>query len=72
MGKKITLSNTLLITLDSSKTGVTLLLSYDNNMLYLPLPGESKNMAASDSINKDKVIIVPAKKKETAPGRVNK
>jgi len=71
MGKKTTLSNTLLISMDSRKTGVTGLLSYDKNMLYLPLPDESKNIATSNSIQEDKVIIVPAKKNETAPERVN-
>ena len=70
MGKKIRLTTTLLIAMDSKGTRVTSLLPYDNNMLYLPLPDESECMAVSDSIDKDIIYIAPLEEKEARTGRV--
>ena len=50
MGKKIRLTTTLLIAMDSKGTRVTSLLPYDNNMLYLPLDKLSTPGAGGGSV----------------------
>ena len=70
MGKKIRLTTTLLIAMDSKGTRVTSLLPYDNNMLYLPLPDASECMAVRDSIDIDIIYIAPLEEKEARTGRV--
>jgi len=70
MGKKIRLTTTLLITMDSKGPRVTSLLPYDNNMLYLPLPDASEYMAVSDSIDEDIIYIAPLEEEEARTGRV--
>jgi hypothetical protein len=57
--------------MDYKEERVKSLLSYDNNMLYLPLPDTSV-MADSDSVDKDIIYIAPLEEKKAGTGRVNR
>ena len=67
MGKEIRLTNTMLITFDYQGKGVTSLLPYDDNMLYLPLPDTSA-MGDSDSSDNDIIYIAPLEEKKARTG----
>ena len=71
MGKQIRITNTMLITFDYQGKGVTSLLPYDDNMLYLPLPDTSA-VGDSDSLNKDIIYIAPLEEKDPRTGPVHR
>ena len=53
------------------RTDVVEQLSYDNNMMYLPLPETSECMSGSTSLDKNNIVIAPGKNQETRPGHIN-
>ena len=71
MDNRITNAEIVLIAMDPKRTYVVEQLSYDNNMLYLPLPEPSECMSGSNSLDKNNIVIAPGKNKETRPGNIN-
>ena len=71
MDNKITGAKTVLIAMDPRRIHVVGQLSYDNSMLYLPLPEPPECISASTSLDKDNIVIAPGKNKETQPGHIN-
>ena len=68
MDIKITSAKTVLLAMDPRRTQVVGQLSYDNSMLYLPLPEPSECMSTSTSLNNNNIVIAPGENKETRPG----
>ena len=68
MDNKITGAKTVLLAMDPRRTQVVGQLSYDNSMLYLPLPEPPECISTSTSLDKNKIVIAPEKDKETRPG----
>ena len=71
MNNRITGAKTVLIAMDPGRTYVVEQLSYDNNMLYLPLPEPSECISAGTSLDKNNIVIAPRKNQETRPGHIN-
>ena len=71
MDNKTIGTKTVLIAMDPGRTHVVEQLSYDNSMLYLPLPEPSECISASTSLDKNNIVIAPGKNKETRPGQIN-
>jgi len=71
MNNRITGAKTVLIAMDPGRTYVVEQLSYDNNMLYLPLPEPSECISAGTSLDKNNIVIAPGKNKETRSGHLN-
>jgi len=53
MDNRITGAKTVLIAMDPGRIHVVEQLSYDNNMLYLPLPEPSECMSGSTSLDRE-------------------
>lgn len=62
MGIKVTLTDTAQIAMDSMGTGAAILLPYDNNMLYLPLPDAPAYPGTDDFTGGDETDISAEKK----------
>ena len=71
MDNRIIGAKTVLIAMDPGRIHVVEQLSYDNNMLYLPLPEPPECISASTSLDKDNIVIAPGKNKETRSGHIN-
>lgn len=71
MDNRITNAKIVLIAMDPKRTYVVEQLSYDNNMLYLPLPEPSECMSGSNSLKENNIVIAPIKNQETRPTHIN-
>ena len=71
MDNRITGAKIFQIAMDPKRIHVVEQLSYDNNMLYLPLPEPSECLSGSTSLDKNNIVIVPIKNQETRPGHWN-
>lgn len=71
MDNRITGAKTVLIAMDPGRIHVVEQLSYDNNMLYLPLPEPSECMSGSNSLKENNIVIAPIKNQETRPAHIN-
>ncbi|MFW2365876.1 MAG: hypothetical protein ACN4GW_05635 [Desulforhopalus sp.] len=71
MDNRITNAKIFQIAMDPKRTHVVEQLSYDNNMLYLPLPKASECMPGSTFTKENKIVFGPDTNKETLPGHLN-
>jgi hypothetical protein len=71
MDNRITGAKIFQIAMDPKRTYVVEQLSYDNNMLYLPLPEPPECISASTSLDNNNIVIAPIKNQETRPGHLN-
>ena len=71
MDIKITSTKTVLLAMDPRRTHVVRQLSYNNSMLYLPLPKPPECMSTSTSQTKNNIVIAPGENKETRPGHIS-